>query len=562
MFKKLVTAIGMFCIAIPILAFNSSWGPEILRWGHDAEIRNLTVTGTTSFSSPVSSATYATTCTTATYSEDSNLLDNHDSTYFAIKSDVFLATGTLRTDLTSEISNRISEDDLISDATGQIRSDFESYDSALNVSTTSLRTDLSIEIDTRVNEISSLTTTYLGINAKADDSDLLDGYNYDYFLDTTTAASTYLGISAKAADSDLLDNHDSTYFVDTANTQSILGLKTFLSSLRVGGVSQLFFGSGNDRIQQGVAEGYIDIYSSSGGKRLEIGISSITISGTQWFGNNGNYPDNTELEFGDASVANDDYSIGYDSGADEIRIVVGDNCEADANVICRGLASKIFAVGDTGTINYADGSGDLYVEDELEVDGITHLNQSLFIESGANYIHIYDDIETKYGTGGDFSIGYDSGADELRAVIGNDVTTDTKVAWRVTSSTIVCIGDSGTIVRADGSGDLFVEDELEVLGRAYVGGDIVLNDMGDKLYIAGLTYSHWIQGLTSNKGIGFYTSSSLSFNINTQSAVIKSSTTVGLQGTTPIEVGETYFNTDTNELWVATGTAVNQFVHK
>jgi len=30
----------------------------------------------------------------------------------------------------------------------------------------------------------------------------------------------------------------------------------------------------------------------------------------------------------------------------------------------------------------------------------------------------------------------------------------------------------------------------------------------------------------------------------------------------PSKVGEHYFNTTTNELWIATGTLVNQFIHK
>lgn len=46
---------------------------------------------------------------------------------------------------------------------------------------------------------SSAVITYLGINAKADDSDLLDGYNYDWFLSTTIGASVYLTQSSAAA---------------------------------------------------------------------------------------------------------------------------------------------------------------------------------------------------------------------------------------------------------------------------------------------------------------------------------------------------------------------------
>ena len=42
----------------------------------------------------------------------------------------------------------------------------------------------------------------------------------------------------------------------------------------------------------------------------------------------------------------------------------------------------------------------------------------------------------------------------------------------------------------------------------------------------------------------------------------KSSTTAGLQGTTPTALGQTYWNTDTNELWISTGTSINDFIQK
>jgi hypothetical protein len=71
---------------------------------------------------------------------------------------------------------------------------------------------------------------YLGISAKAADSDKLDG------LDSTDFAtaghdhdSDYLGITAKAADSDKLDNIDSSGFVQTSGDQTIAGIKTFSS---------------------------------------------------------------------------------------------------------------------------------------------------------------------------------------------------------------------------------------------------------------------------------------------------------------------------------------------
>ena len=104
-------------------------------------------------------------------------------------------------------------------------------------------------------------TAYLGISAKAADSDKLDGLDSTDFVDKTTAQTiagiktfssipvlpasnpttanqavrkgfadaTYLGISAKASDSDKLDNIDSTGFVQTSGNQTVAGVKTFSS---------------------------------------------------------------------------------------------------------------------------------------------------------------------------------------------------------------------------------------------------------------------------------------------------------------------------------------------
>jgi len=108
---------------------------------------------------------------TATYAQNADKLDGNDSTYFAIKTDVATATGTLTTSITNletststlegyitalwtststlegnlntEISNRISEDNLISDATVQLRSDVTSSTNTLRTDVTNLETSTS-----------------------------------------------------------------------------------------------------------------------------------------------------------------------------------------------------------------------------------------------------------------------------------------------------------------------------------------------------------------------------------------------------------------------------------
>jgi len=104
------------------------------------------------------------------------------------------STSTIEGNLNSEISTRISEDNLISDATGQIRTDFEAYDSTLNTSTSTLRTDLetaelaitNLETSTATlqSNIDGLNIVYLGITDTAVDSSLWKTMD----IDTTTLA--------------------------------------------------------------------------------------------------------------------------------------------------------------------------------------------------------------------------------------------------------------------------------------------------------------------------------------------------------------------------------------
>jgi len=63
---------------------------------------------------------------------------------------------------------------------------------------------------------SSATVSYLHKNAKADDSNLLDGFNYDYFLGTTTASTTYLSQSSATA----------TYLQPNGDGSQLIGIDT------------------------------------------------------------------------------------------------------------------------------------------------------------------------------------------------------------------------------------------------------------------------------------------------------------------------------------------------
>lgn len=148
----------------------------------------------------------------------------------------------------------------------------------------------------------------------------------------------------------------------------------------------------------------------------------------------------------------------------------------------------------------------------------------------------------------------------------------------------VIIGnDSESMSYADGDGDLYVEDELEVDTAIELQGNLRVRAGASKTIELAPSYIYQaddiehIFGTDNNYSIGhdsgldefrlvtgsnITTDANVLTSWNSQGPIFKSSTTAGLNGTTPKKVGEYYFNTDTNELWIATGTAINDFVHK
>lgn len=120
-----------------------------------------------------------------------------------------------------------------------------------------------------------------------------------------------------------------------------------------------------------------------------------------------------------------------------------------------GLYVEKGGVQIAGTIYACTTSGNLYV------------GASNGVQLSDAHVKILDNVELKCGSDSDYSIGYSSNDDEIRCVRGSDVTSDATVGWRVTSSTVTAIGDSGTLSFASDSGDLFVEDVLEVDGTLY-----------------------------------------------------------------------------------------------
>jgi hypothetical protein len=112
---------------------------------------------------------------------------NHDTQYLGISSNAVSATKL----------NTVRTISLSGDATGSV-----SFDGSSNVS-------IPVVIGSNNH---NHNTQYLGITAKASDSNLLDGIDSSQFLRST----------AKAADANLLDGHDTSYFA-TAHSHPYLG---------------------------------------------------------------------------------------------------------------------------------------------------------------------------------------------------------------------------------------------------------------------------------------------------------------------------------------------------
>jgi len=200
---------------------------------------------------------------------DSELLDNHDSTYFAIDGHIHDDIYYTETELDAgQLDNRyytetehIDVSAGIGDASKPIKLDAAGHvdlsminDSDINhanlTGTHNLTTDINhdtisgfAEEEHRViNDVGTSTTElfsaskiindYLGITAKAADSELLDNHDSTYFsIDGHDHNADYLGITAKATDSELLDNHDSTYFsIDGHDHNAIYYTKTEINT--------------------------------------------------------------------------------------------------------------------------------------------------------------------------------------------------------------------------------------------------------------------------------------------------------------------------------------------
>ncbi len=127
-------------------------------------------------------------------------------------------------------------------------------------------------------------------------------------------------------------------------------------------------------------------------------------------------------------------------------------------------------------------------------------------------------------------------------------------------------------------GGIVVDGELEVDGNtalsgtsnvingvfSFSTGNLQINDNIETLYGTGPNYVSTGYSSTDSEyrivsGYEITTDANLLFSCNVNSAVIKSTSTAGLIGTTPIVEGEIYKVTGTNFVAISTGTGIGEF---
>jgi hypothetical protein len=126
-----------------------------------------------------------------------------------------------------------------------------------------------------------------------------------------------------------------------------------------------------------------------------------------------------DVNFPGSGIWNSSGYVGIGDTTPASLFTVGDGDDFQVNS-SGYLVNNLIHIGDAGTVSYADGDGDLYVEDELEVDGAAYFNSSVNIYA---YLNILDNSIQSFGSGDDVRMQFDTGQTNNSLLIGVGVGT-------------------------------------------------------------------------------------------------------------------------------------------
>ena len=137
-----------------------------------------------------------------------------------------------------------------------------------------------------------------------------------------------------------------------------------------------------------------------------------------------------------------------------------------------------------------------------------------------------------------------------------------KSTWVVDAATIAPVfsfNDDGTV-----SANIIVSASTTTLLSVYTGAVLQgeIDTVGNDLRLTAVNNA--IQLRPADTTVVIITDSSMTINVPLVAdsyIQFRALTTASLQGLTPSVIGQAYWNSDNDELWISTGTAINQFVH-
>ena len=137
-----------------------------------------------------------------------------------------------------------------------------------------------------------------------------------------------------------------------------------------------------------------------------------------------------------------------------------------------------------------------------------------------------------------------------------------KSTWVVDAATIAPVfsfNDDGTV-----SANIIVSASTTTLLSVYTGAVLQgeIDTVGNDLRLTAVNNA--IQLRPADTTVVIITDSSMMINVPLVAdsyIQFRALTTASLQGLTPSVIGQAYWNSDNDELWISTGTAINQFVH-